>query len=302
MIAYLAPEDFLYELLQELKSVHSVHGLLVLTDAPLQNPVWAEQIWLDCHIEKFESIRQAAQLLRAQNFLWAVYSHDHHRRAQLIQEQLPKLKERAIDFLGPLPENNIGAWTLLDKNTVLYSAKTNSVFALGQVKFKESRFPPSRAYLKLWELMTLYGVKPKKGQKVIDFGSCPGGWTWVLQQIGCKVISIDRAPLDDKIAVLPGVEFIKTNAFNLEPEDLGAVDWFFSDIICYPGKLYELVEKWLASGLCSNFVCTIKFQGETDFVSVEKFKKLPNARVQHLHHNKHEVTVWINTDHSSEIK
>ncbi len=302
MIAYLAPEGFLSELLQELKFVRSVHGLLVLTDAPLQNSVWAEQIWLDCHIDTFESISQAAQLLRSKNFLWAVYSHDHHRRAQLIQTKLPKLKERPMDFLGPLPKNNIGAWSLIDKNTVVYSAKTNSPFALGQVTFNESRVPPSRAYLKLWELMTVYGVQPKKGQKVIDFGSCPGGWTWVLQQIGCKVISIDRAPLDDKIAVLPGVEFIKTNAFSLKPEDLGAVDWFFSDIICYPEKLYELIEMWLASGLCSNFVCTIKFQGGTDFVSVEKFKSLPKARLQHLFHNKHEITVWIVSDPPSLIR
>lgn len=293
MIAYLAPEEFLDELLQELQSVQSVYGRLVLTDAPLQNSVWAQQIWLDCHIEKFESISQAAQILRAKNFLWSAYSHDHHRRTQLIQEQLPKLKTRTIDFLAELPENNIGAWTLIDKNTVLYSAKTNSAFALGEVQFNESRFPPSRAYLKLWEVMTIYRVKPQKGQKVIDFGSCPGGWTWVLQQLGCQVISIDKAPLEKKIAALPNIEFIKTNAFNLKPEDLGKVDWFFSDIICYPAKLYELVEKWLASGLCPRFVCTIKFQGETDFAVLEKFRKMPNAHVQHLYYNKHEVTVWI---------
>ncbi|HWU42920.1 MAG TPA: hypothetical protein VN132_05760, partial [Bdellovibrio sp.] len=71
------------------------------------------------------------------------------------------------------------------------------------------------------------------------------------------------------------------------------IDWFFSDIICYPEKLLELVKNWQSSGLCSNFVCTIKFQGKTDFETLEAFQSLENAHVQHLYHNKHEVTLWI---------
>lgn len=294
MIAYLAPEKFLPELLEELKDVKSVHGNLVLTDGPLQNSVWAQNIWLDAEIIPFESISQAAKALKGLGKLWVPYTFENHRRAQLIQDQLPKLRPRVIDFLETLPENNLGAWTLLDKNTLLASPTTNSPFPLGEVQFNENKTtPPSRAYLKLWELFTVYGIRPKAGQKVVDFGSCPGGWTWVLQQMGCHVVSIDRAPLEPHIASLPRVQFIKTNAFGVKPEDLGAIDWFYSDIICYPEKLFELVQTWQASGLCSNFVCTIKFQGQTDFATMKKFLALENTRILHLHHNKHEVTVWI---------
>ena len=294
MIAYLAPEKFLPELLEELKDVKSVHGNLVLTDGPLQNSVWAQNIWLDAQIISFESITQAAKALKSLGKLWACYTFENHRRAQLIQDQLPKLRPRVLDFLSELPEDNLGSWTLLDKNTLLASPTTNSRFPLGEVKFNEDKkTPPSRAYLKLWELFTVYGVRPEPGQKVVDFGSCPGGWTWVLQQMGCEVISIDRAPLEPSIAALPGVKFMKTNAFNVKPEDLGRIDWFYSDIICYPEKLLELVQTWQASGLCSNFVCTIKFQGETDFKTLKKFLQMENTHIQHLHHNKHEVTVWI---------
>lgn len=296
MIAYLTNEKFLPELLEELKNVRSVHGSLVLTDGPIQNSVWAQNIWLDCEIVSFESITQAAKILKSRGKLWASYTFDNHRRAQLIQDQLPKLKPRIMDFLGDVPENNLGAWTLLDKNTLLAASKTNSPFPLGEVQFKEDKKnPPSRAYLKLWELFTVYGVKPRPNQRVVDFGSCPGGWTWVLQTAGCHVVSIDRAPLEEHIARLPKVEFIKTNAFNVKPEDIGAIDWFFSDIICYPEKLFELVQAWQKSGLCSNFVCTIKFQGKTDFETLKKFQAMENSRVQHLYHNKHEVTVWIKT-------
>ncbi|WP_373998910.1 SAM-dependent methyltransferase [Bdellovibrio bacteriovorus] len=296
MIAYLTTEQFLPELLEELKNVRSVHGSLVLTDGPLQHSVWAQNIWLNPEIISFESISQAAKALKGLGKLWVPYTFDNHRRAQLIQELLPNVKPRVVDFLGELPEDNLGAWTLIDKNTLLASSKTNSPFPLGEVQFNEDKKnPPSRAYLKLWELFTVYGIVPEKGQRVVDFGSCPGGWTWVLQQIGCEVVSIDRAPLEPHIAKLPRIHFMKTNAFTVKPEDIGAIDWFFSDIICYPEKLLELVQMWQSSGLCSNFVCTIKFQGKTDFATLKKFQSLENARVQHLHHNKHEVTVWIKT-------
>lgn len=294
MIGYLATEKFLPELLEELKNVRSVHGSLVLTDGPLQNPVWAQNIWYNAEVISFESITQAAKALKGAGKLWSPYTIDNHRRTQLIQDQLPRLRPRVMNFLDPLPEMNLGAWTLTDKNTMIASSQTSSPFPMGEVQFNEDKEnPPSRAYLKLWELFTVYGVRPTAGQKVVDFGSCPGGWTWVLQQMGCEVISIDRAPLEPHIAKLPRIHFMKTNAFNVKPQDIGAIDWFFSDIICYPEKLYELVCEWQSSGLCSNFVCTIKFQGKTDFETLKKFQALENTHIKHLHHNKHEVTVWI---------
>ncbi|MNL11764.1 Ribosomal RNA large subunit methyltransferase M [compost metagenome] len=296
MIAYLAADSFLPELKAELKDIRSVHGNLVLTDGPLQSSVWAQHIWLNAKIETFESISQAAKILKSAGKLWSLYSFENHRRAELIQESLPKLRPRVLEFLGPVPQDPLGAWTLLDKNTLLYSAETNLPFPNGEIEFHENKeIPPSRAYLKLWELLTVYGVRPEKGQRVVDFGSCPGGWTWVLQQMGCNVVSIDRAALDPKIAALPRIEFMKTNAFSLKPQDIGAIDWFFSDIICYPEKLLELVRSWQESGLCKNFVCTIKFQGKTDFETLAEFQKLEGAKIQHLYHNKHEVTVWIKT-------
>ena len=294
MIGYLTTEQFLPELREELKDIKSTHGNLILADGPLQESVWAHNIWLDPQIISFESITQAAKALKDLGKLWTPVTYEHHRRAQLIQDQLPKLRSRVMDFLGPLPENNLGAWTLLDKNTLIASARTDSPFPMGEVRFNEDKVnPPSRAYLKLWELFTVFGIMPKPGERVVDFGSCPGGWTWVLQKVGCHVVSIDRAPLEPRIAKLPRIEFMKTNAFTVKPEDIGKIDWFFSDIICYPEKLLELVLAWQKSGLCENFVCTIKFQGATDFVTLKKFQALENATVRHLRHNKHEVTVWI---------
>lgn len=294
LTAYLAPDKFLSDLQSEIRNIKRVHGRLVIAEGPPQKSIWAQQVWYEPEILPIESIGAAVKALRGRGALWALYSHENHRRAQLIQEQLPGLKAKALEFLGSLPRGPLGAWSLLDKDTLICSPHTNSSLPLGEVHFVENkRTPPSRAYLKLWELFTVHGVRPEKGQKVVDFGSCPGGWTWVLQQMGCQVVSIDKAPLDEKIADLPRIQFIKTDAFSLKPEDIGPIDWFFSDIICYPPRLLELVHQWQESGLCKNFVCTIKFQGATDFATLARFEEELGAKVFHLFHNKHEVTALI---------
>jgi 23S rRNA (cytidine2498-2'-O)-methyltransferase len=135
-------------------------------------------------------------------------------------------------------------------------------------------------------------MHPKKGDLCLDLGATPGGWSWVLQQLGTRVISIDKAPLDPRIMALPGIEYRKESAFGLEPKDIGPVDWLFSDVVCYPKRLLTLVQKWMKAGTVRNFACTIKFQGATDFETIEEFKAIPGSRLMHLHHNKHELT-WV---------
>jgi 23S rRNA (cytidine2498-2'-O)-methyltransferase len=92
---------------------------------------------------------------------------------------------------------------------------------------------------------------------------------------------------------MSGVRFLKHDAFTLKPEEIGRIDWLFCDAACYPSRLFDWVEKWLASGLCENYVCTIKMQGgpETaDFETPRRFAAIPGSRVVHLYHNKHELT------------
>jgi 23S rRNA (cytidine2498-2'-O)-methyltransferase len=73
---------------------------------------------------------------------------------------------------------------------------------------------------------------------------------------------------------------------------VGPVDWLFSDVVCYPKRLLALAKNWLTSGLARRFVCTIKFQGATDFEVMREFAAIPGSKLLHLHHNKHELT-WV---------
>lgn len=292
--AYLAADGFLEPLLEELADPQAVvHGRLVITDAPPKAAAWSINTWAAPQRIPIESIKGGARALRAIQRNWALYDHGHHRRARLIQDQLPHVSAKPLVFPAPAPIAPLGAWTLLDEHTILASPTCTSAFANGEVAFVEDKAtPPNRAYLKLWEALTLAGRMPTAGERCLDLGACPGGWTWVLQSLGAKVTAVDKAPLDPRIAALPGVTVRRESAFGLDPAEVGPVDWLCSDVICYPERLLRLVRQWKDGGHARNFICTLKFQAETDHASAQAFAAIPGSRLLHLSHNKHELT-WI---------
>jgi 23S rRNA (cytidine2498-2'-O)-methyltransferase len=294
--AYLAAEGFEPQLGEELQRAGvevRTHERLLIGDKDVA-AAWAANIWRDCVELPVTSIGAAAKALRDVQRNWAMYAPLHHRRAALIQERLPHVSAKPIAFPAAAPTAPLGSWTLLAPDRLLMAAHCSSPFPDGEVAFVEDKTgPPNRAYLKLWEALVRLGRWPQPRERCLDLGASPGGWTWVLARLGADVVAIDKAPLDPKVAAMPGVEWRGESAFALEPESVGPIDWVFSDIVCYPARLLRLVERWRASGLVKNFVCTIKFQGETDHDTAAAFAALPGARVQHLHHNKHELTLFL---------
>jgi len=268
--------------------------------SPQAAPVfWHVNTWLNPHRIEFESINEAAGALREVQRNWAPVFFTHYRRGSLIASKLPPITQKKRPFPWQLPQTPMGAFTLLDAHTMLASPCCTSPFPAGIIHFEEDKEgPPGRAYLKLWESFVRLGRMPGKGERCLDAGASPGSWTWALSRLGAEVVAVDKAPLDEKIASMPGVSFIQHGAFTLKPEEIGPIDWLFSDVICYPPRLFDWVEKWLASGLCRNFVCTIKMQGaaansddsSADFDTPRRFAAIPGSQVLHLWHNKHELT------------
>ena len=221
--------------------------------------------------------------------LWAFYPHIHVRRGELISLSLPYFSPKPLAFPSPTPTAALGSWTLLNEHTLLAASHCASPFAHGEVHFQETKEPPSRAYLKLWEILTRINQMPKAGERCLEIGASPGSWTWVLQKLGAEVIAVDKAELAPQVAHLPKVSFLKKDAFALRPEELPPLDWVFSDVICYPGKLLEWIDRWKGVRL----ICTIKFQGKDDYKILPEFAKIQGSRIIHLFHNKHELT-WLN--------
>jgi 23S rRNA (cytidine2498-2'-O)-methyltransferase len=290
---YLAPAGFVDDLRHELgDSLRATHGRLVIAAGPPRPVAWVANVWHAPQRLKVVSIGDAAKQLRAMQCGWALYPTAHHRRAALIVEKLPKVSAKPLRFGDPAPSAPLGSWTLLDPETILASPRCSSPFPNGEARFVEDKTAPSRAYLKLWELFTLIGERPQPGESCLDLGASPGGWKWVLARLGAHVTAVDKAELAPAVARLPNVTVLQQSAFALEPRSIGPLDWLFADVICYPSRLYALVERWMRAGTVRRFVCTVKFQGATDFATAQRFAQVPGARLLHLHHNKHELT-WL---------
>jgi 23S rRNA (cytidine2498-2'-O)-methyltransferase len=296
LTGYLAAEGFEADLRAELGDVVQEHGRLMLAPGPARPMAWAQNVWHDVVRIPIASIGEGAKSLRAIQRNWWPYVPGLHRRTSLMVEKLPKVSAKPQVFGQPAPTAPLGSFTLLDEYTLLAAARCDSPFPNGECHFVEDKItPPNRAYLKLWDVFTRLGLAPGKGELCLDMGACPGGWSWVIASLGAKVISVDKAPLEPRIKAMPGVTMRQESAFGLDPLSVGRVDWFFSDIICYPERLLGLVERWRATGLVRNFVCTIKLQGETDLAAQAAFAAIPGSMVFHLFHNKHELT-WVLLD------
>lgn len=295
-VAYLAPEGLVAPIVDALGDrVLAVRGRLVLAAEPCDEASWwAANTWLEPEWRRIGSIGDGARWLRSMQRNWTFYGDDFYRRATLLVDKLPPLRSRPREFPFEVPTSPMGSWTLWEHDLMLASARCSSPFGNGELQFVEDRTgPPSRAYRKLWEALLRFGPLPQPGERCIDLGAAPGGWTWALARLGADVVAVDKADMDASVAALPNVEVRTESAFGLDPREVGPVDWLFSDVICYPPRLLELVQRWREAGMARRFVCTIKFQGEGEHEAARGFAEIDSARVLHLHHNKHELTFLL---------
>ena len=272
-VVYVAPEGYEEELARELGSDASrLSHSLFFAPGPRRRIAWAANVWLDPVEIPLDALAGLG--------------------VNLHELGAPS-REPALGFPPRMPREPIGAWALIRPNTIIAATRTSRPFAQGAPHFLgDKKGPPSRAYFKLWEALTLMGRWPRAGERCVDLGSSPGGWTWALERLGAHVLSVDKAPLDPRVAKLRRVEFRRMSAFALDPASVPRVDWVVSDVICYPTRTVALVERWLRAHPRARFVVTVKFQGETDMSSLEPLREIPGSELLHLHYNKHELT-WL---------
>ena len=304
--AYLAPPGYEAELGQELRragvaagAVRWVHDrLVVVSGATPIEAAWALNTWFDVEALPIASIGDAARQLRDRQRSWACFSPAPGGRAGLIAERLPHVSGRPLALGEPAPASPLGSWTLERPDLMLAAGRCTSPFPNGEVPLVELRQgPPSRAYRKLWEAFVALGRYPGPGERAVDLGASPGGWTWLLAQLGCEVVAVDKALLDPAVDALPGVRWLQGSAFGVDPaavaEQLGGVPgWVCCDVVCYPERLLGLVERWRSVSPAPSLIVTVKFQGATDHEVCDRLRVLvPGARLTHLHHNRHELTL-----------
>lgn len=94
---------------------------------------------------------------------------------------------------------------------------------------------PSRAYLKIEEAIARFDLPMRRGQRVVELGSAPGGAAFALLTRGLQVIGVDPGEMDPRVAGMPGFTRMQLPAGALEARSLPRpVDWFLADMNLAP--------------------------------------------------------------------
>ncbi len=186
-------------------------------------------------------------------------------------------------FVSVLTPDELGDW----KHAV-------SGWRGGDLEVRHDRAAPSRACQKLYEVEQRYDLPIKRGERCVDLGASPGGWSWVALERGASVIAVDRSPLREDLMDHSRVQFVKGDAFKFSPDE--RVDWLLSDIIAFPPRIYEMLALWIEKKWCRRFCVTIKFRGRDDDDWLLKFAELLAAtterfELRRLKVNHNEATV-----------
>ncbi len=181
----------------------------------------------------------------------------------------------------------------------------NWIFPAGLAKVDiTDEVMPSSAYRKLMEAFECMGIRPDQSSCVYDLGACPGGWTWILRHyLDCSVIAIDRSELDPRLMKDSRIDFVQGDAFAFEPKnrsgELSEDVWMVSDIIAFPDRILELLNRWCGGKWATYMIVTMKFHGsEPDFPALQEAIDLAihhgyKCRAKHFFNNKNEVTLMV---------
>ncbi len=102
--------------------------------------------------------------------------------------------------------------------------------------------PVSRAYYKAAEAITWSGFEMKAGDLAVEIGSAPGGACGRLLELGMRVIGIDPAEMDPRIAGHPKFRHIRARAGDLPRKEFRGGKWLLVDSNVKPDKTLATIE------------------------------------------------------------
>jgi len=190
-----------------------------------------------------------------------------------------------------------------------YSKVDNaSPFPMGIPRLKFPVDAPSRSTLKLEEAWLLLMNDAERetalriGQRAVDLGAAPGGWTWQLVAQGMHVWSVDNGPMNDDLMATGQVTHCREDAFVYLPDK--PVDWMVCDVVDQPSRVAERMEKWFIEGWCRYAIFNLKLPMKKRWDTLKAIFDHLNGvlasnniectvRCKHLYHDREEVTVFV---------
>lgn len=156
----------------------------------------------------------------------------------------------------------------------------------------------SRAARKLEEALLLFGLSPRPGQRALDLGAAPGGYTARLLRRGLQVTAIDTGALSPRLRGAPGLTFVRGPAHGV-PLPAGPFDLLTADLSWDPLRAADCALRFrprLAPG--AHGIVTIKFFGPDvpATIAAARDRLRQGYRVlaiRHLFHDRREATAHL---------
>jgi 23S rRNA (cytidine2498-2'-O)-methyltransferase len=154
----------------------------------------------------------------------------------------------------------------------------------------------SRAEYKLLEAIRKFRLSVSGG-RALDLGAAPGGWTWVLADLGMHVLAVDPAELDEKVARLPSVTHLKLRAE--EYQGAGDFDLLVNDMNVEPERSAATIVKLAPQLRPGAFaIMTLKLVIRNPDRLIAQVRPILDeayaiVRMKNLFHNRLEVTLLL---------
>jgi len=185
-----------------------------------------------------------------------------------------------------------------------------TLWPLGIPRIARSRAAPSRSAQKLAEAFVVFlgsreAESIRAGQRAVDLGAAPGGWSWLLAQRGLRVTAVDNGPLKGEVASDPLVTHVRADGLAFRPRR--PVDWLTCDIVEQPIRIAELVAGWIADGAARQAIFNLKLPMKKRYDEVLRCDERLAARLagagtrarwrlRQLYHDREEVTGYLRRD------
>lgn len=230
-----------------------------------------------------------------------------------ILEKLKKRFGRMFRRYQPTPslkgrEDYLVVQLCMDRPDHIYISIDTKVPQIHPYPGGEQRMPfdsgsPSRSYLKLSEAVSRMPDHPIPGQSVVDLGAAPGGWTYYLLKLGCRVTAVDNGPLkiENPARFSGSLDIIKTDGMLFSPSGL-QYDWLCCDMLRPPRQTLDLLNKWIQHRWMKSFVVNMKLPQKNPVTLLQEVRscldkhKLAFYKIKQLYHDREEITLMGKLD------
>ncbi len=157
--------------------------------------------------------------------------------------------------------------------------------------------PVSRAYYKAAEAITWSGFDIRPGDLAVEIGSAPGGACGRLLELGLRVIGVDPAEMDPRIAEHPRFRHIQARGGDLPRREFRGAKWMLVDSNVKPDQTLVTVGN-IVTNRQSDFrglLITLKLGDYHSSTSIDRWRQKVEAwkpddiKIRQLARNKCEV-------------